>query len=124
LLDRKLLKDTLSNGIDNNYSKFQIKLINKNELSLTLYNNDSTKINRIYKYRLENNSYLLKNQNSKPLLIPYIAGAIDIRKLYLSLDESNNLNINLIEKRSGAILLVGFLDWKTKQNKFIYNRIK
>ena len=73
---------------------------------------------------MENNSYLLKNQNSKPLLIPYIAGAIDIRKLYLSLDESNNLNINLIEKRSGAILLVGFLDWKTKQNKFIYNRIK
>ena len=124
LLNRQLTKDTLSSDIQH-YSKFEIKVNDKKYLTISLIHDiDSTKIERTYKYTVENNSYLLKNKNTKPLLIPYIFGSLDTQKLYLSIDADNNLIINTVERRSGAVLLIGFLDWKTTQKKYVYNRIK
>ncbi|RST28285.1 hypothetical protein [Chryseobacterium lacus] len=119
-----MTKDTLSSDIQH-YSKLEIKVNDKKYLTISLIHDiDSTKIERTYKYTVENNSYLLKNKNTKPLLIPYIFGSLDTKKLYLSIDADNNLIINTVESRSGAVLLIGFLDWKTTQKKYVYNRIK
>ena len=68
--------------------------------------------------------YYLKNQNVKPLLIPFILGAIDEKRLYLYKNKKNKLIINTYESRSGAALLVVFLSWKDWTNTFRYDRIE
>ncbi|AFR35665.1 hypothetical protein [Riemerella anatipestifer] len=123
LLDRKLLKDTLSQSELLSYNKFSIKIKGK-KLQISLFNNDGQIINREYKYAVQDNIYYLKNQNVKPLLIPYLAGAIDEKRLYLFINKKDDLTINVFESRSGALLFIGFLDWNTNQKSYNYKRIE
>jgi len=122
LLDRKLLKDTLNYTNINSFKKFSIRTNKTIKISLT--SDDGSIINREYKYKKANNLYYLKNKNVKPLLIPFLAGAIDEKSLCLYVNKENNLVIDVYEARSGAILFVGFLDWKSKQKKYNYKRIE
>lgn len=71
-------------------------------------------MDRKYKYKKQKGIYYLKNQNVKPLLIPFIFGAIDEKRLYLYKNQKGNLSINVYESRAGAALLIAFLDGKSR----------
>lgn len=111
LLDRKLLKDTINR--ENIYEKFTINT-DKKHLYISIYQNNGEILNRKYKYKKQKGIYYLKNQNVKPLLVPFIFGAIDEKRLYLYKNTKGNLSINVYQSRAGAALLIVFLDWKNK----------
>ena|GEM_PF-382400 len=121
LLDRKLLKDTLQNQDD--YEKFSIHFEGNKYMVFQIYSEKNV-ITRKHKYKKRKGVYYLKNQNVKPLLIPFILGAIDEKRLYLYKNKKNKLIINTYESRSGAALLVVFLSWKDWTNTFRYDRIE
>lgn len=111
ILDRKLLKDTINR--ENIYEKFTINT-DKKHLYISIYQNNGEILNRKYKYKKQKGIYYLKNQNVKPLLVPFIFGAIDEKRLYLYKNPKGNLSINVYQSRAGAALLIVFLDWKNK----------
>ena len=80
LLDRKLSKDTLTLDKMEGYDKFSILVKDDKNLQIEIIRNDNSKITRQYKYRKKNNIYLLKNQNVKPVLIPYVLGVFNVKK--------------------------------------------
>jgi len=123
-LDRKLLKDTIKIDNINNY-KVELTVINKKKIKLSYIKNDKITRERILRAKLKKDGYLyLKNNNVKPLLIPHIAGAIDIKKSRLSVDENNNLIFDAVHYRSGAVLLIVFLDWRTWKYRNEYQKIE
>lgn len=121
LLDRKVLKDTL----DYTYfvSHFDITK-DKHHIYFSLYQTNGKVVHRKYKYKERKGVYQLKNHNFKPLLVPYVFGAIDIRKLYLYRNIKGNLKIGNYEHRSGAMFIVGFLDGKSTYNMLEFEKIE
>ena len=104
LLDRKLSKDTLTLDKIEGYDKFSI-----------------SKITRQYKYRKKNNIYLLKNQNVKPNLIPYVLGVFNVKKLHLY----NGLGIVESTSRRGAVFLLLYFTWtKSYYEYYTYQRLE
>lgn len=124
LLDRKLLKDTLYNKNIQTFNRFSIEQIDRENLEISLYQGEERKIVTRYKYKKYNASFLLKNKNTKTLGVPFLFGRFDVKKLYLSKNLENNLQINVIEQRAGAALLIVFLDWTTNSRSIIYKNIE
>ena len=58
LLDRKLLKDTLTLDKMEGYDKFSILVKDDKNLQIEIIRNDNSKITRQYKYRKKNNIYI------------------------------------------------------------------
>ena len=107
MLDRKLLKDTIDRNI--NYDKFEISFEKKKRMTFKIYDSAGTAIRREYKYKDRNGIYYLKNKNVKPLLIPFICGGINEKRMYLYKKKNGKLSINVYESNYGAILLIGFV---------------
>ena len=79
---------------------------------------DTLKITRQYKYRKKNNIYLLKNQNVKPALIPYVLGVFNVKKLHLYKNQDNGLGIVESTSRSGAAFLLLYFTWTKSYYKY------
>lgn len=123
-IDRKLLKDTLRIDSMKKYA-FELKVINKKKLKITYLENDIIFRERFLKIKLKKDGYLyLKNKNIGFVLIPYIFGAVDVKRTRLTLDEEENLVLDVYNHRSGAIGGVGFLSWKTWRYRRTYEKTK
>lgn len=107
MLDRKLLKDTIDRKIK--YENFEISFEKNKRMTFKIYDSVGTVIERDYKYKNRNGIYYLKNKNVKPLLLPFICGALNEKRLYLYKNQNGKLSINVYESNYGAILLIGFL---------------
>ncbi|MGL5234662.1 MAG: hypothetical protein ACRC8Z_07905 [Empedobacter falsenii] len=93
-------------------------------MKLIYIENETILRERLIKTKLTKDGFLyLKNKNFQPLLIPYIAGAIDINKIRFGLDTNNNLILDVANHTSGAILLIAFLDGRTNKYRLTYERI-
>ncbi len=122
-LDRKLIKDTLHIDSLKTYS-LKIDILNEKKMKLLYLENDTIFRERVIKTKLKKDGFLyLKNKNIQPLLIPYIAGAIDINKIRFGLDTNNNLILDVAHHSSGAFLLIVFLDGRTNKYRLTYERI-
>ena len=94
-------------------------------LQIEIIRNDNSKITRQYKYRKKNNIYLLKNQNVKPVLIPYVLGSFDVKKLHLYKNQDNGLGIVESTSRSGAAFLLLYFTWtKSYYEYYTYQRLE
>lgn len=125
LLDRKLLKDTLTLDKMEGYDKFSILVKDDKNLQIEIIRNDNSKITRQYKYRKKNNIYLLKNQNVKPVLIPYVLGSFDVKKLHLYKNQDNGLGIVESTSRRGAVFLLLYFTWtKSYYEYYTYQRLE
>jgi len=92
---------------------FNLEVLNDNKINMIFFENEQIIRNKTLSYKLENDGYLyLKNKNIRPILIPYIAGSIDINKTRLTLDENSNLIFDSTNYRSGAFAIVAFLGGK------------
>lgn len=93
-------------------------------MKLIYIENETILRERLIKTKLKKDGFLyLKNKNIQPLLIPYIAGAIDINKIRFGLDTNNNLILDVANHTSGAFLFIAFLDGRTNKYRLIYKRI-
>ncbi len=106
LLDRKLLKDTIDRKIK--YDRFKIHFEDKKLMTISIFADNGTIIKSNFKFKNKDGIYYLKNKNVKPLLVPFIFGALDEKRLYFYKNKKGNLNINSFESTSGAIFIVGF----------------
>lgn len=123
LLNRKLLKDTLKEKPIFNY-KFKIEILDKKHLKISVLNevNKVVKTNR-YKFKVKEDYLILKNKNVKPILIPYLAGALDITKLKINSDENKNLNVIINNHRSGGVFLIP-MGWSNDKRIEKYQRVE
>lgn len=123
-IDRKLIKDTLKLDSLKTYA-FDLKVLNPKKIQISYIENGIMFKERILKTKLKKDGYLyLKNKNVQFLLVPYIAGALDIKKTRLSKLKNGNLIFDVSNHRSGAALLIVFLDGKTWKYRQEYERIK
>lgn len=123
-IDRKLIKDTLHLDSLKNY-KFGLKVLNKKKVRISYIENDTIFRERTLKAKLKKDGFLyLKNKNTGFILVPYIAGAIDIKRTRFGKSEDGNLIFDYSNHRSGAFLIIGFLDGRTLKNRLEYKRIK
>jgi hypothetical protein len=123
-IDRKLIKDTLHLDSLKSY-KFGLKVLNKRNIKISYIENDTVFRERILKAKLKKDGYLyLKNKNIGFLLVPYIAGGIDIKRTRLSKSKNRNLVFDYSHHRSGAFLIIAFLDGRTWKNRLEYKRIE
>ena len=123
-IDRKLIKDTLHLDSLKNY-KFGLKVLNKKRVRISYIENDTVFRERTLNAKLKKDGFLyLKNKNTGFLLVPYIAGAIDIKRTRLSKSENENLILDYSNHRSGAFLILAFLDGRTWKNRLEYKRIE
>ena len=122
-LNRKLLKDTMDLDILRKYS-FKIDVMNKDLIGITYKMDGRNFRTQVFKTKLKKDGYLhLKNKNARCILVPYVCGALDIKKIRLTLDENKNLIFDVYNHRSGAFMVVGFLDGKTRRYRKIYPRL-
>ena len=110
LLDRKLSKDTLTLDKMEGYDKFSILVKDDKNLQIEIIRNDNSKITRQYKYRKKNNIYLLKNQNVKPVLIPYVLGVFNVKKLHLYKNQRFGYCRIYITKRGCISFVIFYMD--------------
>lgn len=123
-IDRKLLKDT-SAWDTTSTRNFQLEAINRNKIQVTYIKNDTVVRTRIIRTNLKKDGYLyLKNKNVGFVLIPFIVGAIDVKKTRMGLTESGDLIFDVAKYRGGAIFFFIFLDWQNSAYRKIYQRVK
>ena len=123
LINRKLLKDTLRDKPIYDY-KFTLEILDKKHLDISVLNKYNHIINKkTYKYRRKEESILLKNKNTKTILIPYLAGALDVTKLKLKCDEDRNLNIVINQHRSGGVFMIP-MGWSNIERTEKYKRVQ
>lgn len=122
-IDRKLLKDTLQLDSMKKYT-VALKIINEKKLKITYLENDIVFRERFLKIKLKKDGYLhLKNKNIGFVLVPYIFGAVDVKRTRLTLDKDENLVFDVYNHRSGAIGGVGFLSGNTQRYRRLYQKI-
>ena len=122
-IDRKLLKDTLQIDSMKQYS-FALKVIHKKKIKITYFENGVIFRERFIKTKLKKDGYLyLKNKNIGFVLIPYVFGALDVKRTRLTLDQDENLVFDSYNHRSGAVFIVGFLNVRTWRNRRTYKKI-
>ena len=123
-IDRKLLKDTLKIDSQKSYS-FDLKVLNPNRIKINYLENGKVFRERVLKTELKKDGYLyLKNKNVGFLLVPYIAGAIDIKKTRITKSENGNLIFDVANHRSGSFLIIVFLNGKTWKYRQEYKKIE
>lgn len=121
-IDRKQLSETLRLDSNKIY-KFQLRVLNENRIKINYIEDDQIIRERVLKIKLKQDGYLyLKNKNTVFILIPYIAGALDIKKTRITCDENGNLIFDVVNHRSGAIGVIGFLDGRTWKYRHQYQR--
>jgi hypothetical protein len=122
-IDRKLLKDTLKIDSTKHY-KFELEMISKKKLKITYFENDVIFRERILKTKLRKDGYLyLKNKNIGFVLVPYIFGALDVKKTRLTVAQDGSLVFDSYNHRSGAVFVVGFLNGRTWRSRSSYQKI-
>ena len=90
LLNRKLLKDTLVDKPINMY-KLELKIIDKKHIEISTISEENKILNKkTYKFKKKNEYIILKNQNTKPILILYVADTLNVTKMKLKTDEKKN----------------------------------
>lgn len=114
--------DTTQIDFVDKYS-FRVNILNTEMLEIS-YFRDTTLFRQLkFKYKLTKDGFLLiKNRNFRLLGLPYVLGAIDIKKRRLSL-ENGNLVIDEVYHSSGGTLIL-FGDSKTWTSRDRYLRIK
>jgi hypothetical protein len=123
-IDRKLMKDTLMLDSLNKY-EFILNIVEHNRLKVSYLKDNTTFRERIIKTKLKKDGYLyLKNQNTKFIMIPYLFGAVDIKKVRLIKTKDNNLIFDVSNHRSGAVLFIGFLSLNTYCYRNVYPKVE
>ncbi len=123
-IDRKLIKDTLKLDTLKFYS-VELKILNSKELKVNYLENGKVFRERIIKTKLKKDGYLyLKNKNIQFLLIPYIFGALDIKKTRLTKSIDGHLVLDVNNHKSGAAMLVMFLNGSTHKYRKVYKPTK
>ncbi|OBX26445.1 hypothetical protein A9996_05275 [Gelidibacter algens] len=90
-IDRKLIKDTLKLDSLKTYT-FNLKVISPKKIKIDYIENGKIFKERILKTKLKKDGYLyLKNKNVQFLLVPYIAGALDVKKTRFTKSKNGNL---------------------------------
>ncbi len=122
-IDRKRIKDTLHLDSLKSY-KFELEVLNKNKIKISYIENETVFRERIQKTRLKKDGYLyLKNKNTRFILVPYIAGAIDVKRTRLGKNINGNLIFDYSNHRSGAFLIIAFLNSRTSKNRLEYRKM-
>ncbi len=122
-LDRKILKDTLELDNNNTYH-INLNFINNNRIKIDYLSNGYIFRSRIIKTKLKKDGYLyLKNKNVGFSLIPYLFGGLDVKRTRLSINEDENLVVEVSHFQGGAALLILFLDLGTEKYIKTYRRI-
>lgn len=123
-IDRKILSDTLKIDSLKSYS-FNLTILSPKSCKINYVENNKVIRERIIKTKLKRDGYLyLKNKNVALIFIPYLAGAIDIKKARFSKTQEGNLIFDVASHRSGAFLLIMFLDGRTWKYRNEYKRIR
>lgn len=123
-IDRKLLKDTLKLDTLKRYH-FELKCLNHKSIKISYLENDKVFRERTLKGKFKKDGYFyLKNKNTGFLLIPYLFGAIDIKRTRIILSTNENLIFDASNHRSGAALLFVFLDGRTWKYRDEYKKLK
>jgi hypothetical protein len=123
LLNRELLNDSLRHFEIDDYDRFSISELDHKKLKFTICGKNNKEITREYKYSYQKNIYYLENKNVKPLLIPFLFGGIDEKRLYLYINKDNNLEINVYESTAGAIFFIAFLGSHSGITNHAYERV-
>lgn len=122
-IDRKLIKDTLEIDTLKTYS-FDLKVLNPKKIKIDYIENGKIIRERILKTKLKRDGYLyLRNKNTQFMLVPFLAGAIDIKKTRITKSDNGNLIFDVANFRYGAALIV-FGDTRTWKYRQEYEPIK
>jgi len=123
-IDRKILKDTLD--IDSTkHNQVELNVLNSRRLEVKYLEDDKVIRRRIIKIKLKKDGYLyLKNKNIGFSLIPYLFGRLDVKRTRVTINENDNLVLDVSHFRGGAVFLIIFLDMGTDKYKKSYKRIK
>ena len=116
-IDRKLIEDTLKIDSLKTYS-FELKIVSPKKIRIGYLENGDIIRERVLRYNLKKDGYLyLKNKNLQLMLVPFIAGAIDIKKTRLTKSENGNLIFDVANFRYGAALVIvgDAKTWKYRQ---------
>jgi hypothetical protein len=121
-IDRKMLKDTIKLDSTKTYCT-QLEIINTKSLKVNYIEDDKIIRSRIIKTRLKKDGYLyLKNKNIAFLAVPYIAGALDFKKSRLTRSAEGDLFLDVVNHRSGAFMIIAFLDGRTWKYRNEYKK--
>lgn len=122
-IDRKLLNDTLKLDSNKIYH-CELEIIDSKKLKINYLENKKIIRTRILKTKLKKDGYLyLNNRNTVFILVPYIAGALDIKKSRLTRSAEGNLLFDVVNHRSGAFLIIAFLDGRTWKYRNEYREV-
>jgi len=122
-IDRKLIKDTLEIDTLKTYA-FDLKVLSPKRIKIEYIENGKVFRKRILKTKLKRDGYLyLRNKNTQFMLVPFLAGAIDIKKTRLTKSDSGILIFDVAHFRYGAALIIigDTRTWKYRQE---YERIE
>jgi hypothetical protein len=123
LINRKLIKDTLRDKPIFEY-KFKLEILDKKHLEISVINESNNVINKKkYKYKRKEEWIILKNKNTQTILIPYLAGALDVTKLKIKCDEDKNLKIIIDQHRSGGVFMIP-MGWSNTERTEKYKRVE
>lgn len=121
-LDRKLLKDTLVLDSTGQYA-FQLTMENSKRMQVNFIKDDTIFCKRSFKTKLTKDGYIkLKNKNFQVVLLPYVLGFIDVKRVRFTVDADRNLVFDVGEHRSGGAFIVMF-DGRNYKYRRTYNRI-
>ncbi len=122
-IDRKILSDTLKIDSLKSYS-FSLTILSNKLCKISYLENNMIIRERLLKTKLKRDGYLyLKNKNVAFIFVPYLAGALDIKKTRLTKSLNGDLIFDVVSHRSGAFLVVMFLDGRTWNYRNEYNKI-
>ncbi|MEE1945364.1 hypothetical protein VRU48_09605 [Pedobacter sp. KR3-3] len=119
-IDRKLLKDTLAFDSTKKYG-FELQVLTGKRLKINYLEDGKVARERILKTKLKSDGYLyLKNKNVGFVIVPYVFGALDVKKTRLTKTATGDLVFDVTNHVSGAIMLIGFLDGRTWKYRNVY----
>lgn len=122
-IDRKLLKDTLRLDTNSRYL-FNLEVITDRQIKVNYVQNGNIIRTREFKTKLKKDGYLyLKNKNTGFVAVPYVAGAIDVKKTRMTKNQNGNLVFDVVNHRSGAFMVIAFLDGRTWKYRQEYERL-
>jgi len=122
-IDRKLIRDTLNLDTLKTYA-FDLKILSPKRIKIDYIENGKIIKKRILKTKLKRDGYLyLRNKNTQFMLVPFLAGAIDIKRTRLTKSDAENLIFDVANYRYGAALIIigDTRTWKYRQE---YKRMK
>lgn len=116
-IDRKLIKDTLEIDTLKTYA-LDLKVLSPKRIKINYIENGKVFRERILKTKLKSDGYLyLRNKNTQFILVPLIAGVIDIKKTRITKSDNGTLIFDVANFRYGtALIIIGDTrTWKYRQ---------